>query len=296
MAVVSYNIIFDQDMDFKDPYEIMADALDNITSSYTIEGELFRDCITHRFKKIVGDNKTFISFKLDLDETIPEEELIDIIDSFNDELKSFEAEAVFKYYDNFLFNQITEYHSNIFAIEMNVREIISFIFIDTYGDDFYDLFTEMTITNTYPNDRTFERGLFYSRADLKNDKDKRMEYLKYLFENESFYLSFSQYKEFLKTKKLQENDLLNIAARSPTYEIFKENITERGIREQIYREFLEDIRLPLKNLEPYRNCIAHNRSLSKTECNSLELICDDLNRIIRCFVKKLEDDGIWESF
>ena len=298
MVTVSYNLVLN-DAESIDLDEIFKESLDN--TSYDLDIDEFQDCLTEKcFKKIGEDqDQTFIKFNIYLDcDIIGFDVVKEILESFNEELKSIKPEAVFKFYDDILLDQMKRFYHKIFEIEMRIREIVTFIFVDTYATDFYDLFTEIQIGKDmkYQKSRELEENLKFEVNSLKKKKEDREDYLRYLLENESFYITFSGYKQLLVTKQLQQNDLFNIATRSKTYQKFRENICDRGIKEQIYKEFLNEIKDPLDNLEPLRNCVAHNRTLSDLEGENLELICDELDEIINKFVEKLKEKNVLNSF
>ncbi|EKF86842.1 hypothetical protein [Methanobacterium formicicum] len=296
MVSVSYQLLFEKS-ELKDPKMILNDALDNITIE--IDKTIFEECIQSQYSKDIGEKMIFLCFKIDLDEELDEDlndDLIDeVISSFNDELKSNEIEAIFKYYDNDLGNELKKYHSKIFEIEMKIREVISFILIDTYGNDFYDLFKEINIGKfQYPKKRMVK--VEYEQNVLKSNESMRKDYLSTFFENESFYLNFGQYQKLLQTKTLQQGDLFKIARFSNTYEDFQKNIVDRGIKEDLYIEFLEDVKLLLDDIEPLRNCIAHNRTLTESESGKLTDIHKELNKKIEVFNNALEKEGILKIY
>lgn len=294
MVTISYNLILKNENDFKDPEEIFKESLEGITTT-NLDMGLFENCIIEKYRNEISNELTFINFQISLDDEISHNNVSEILEIFNTELKNINNEAIFKFYDDYLLIRLKNLQNKIFEVEMKIREMITFIFVSHYGSEFYDLFTEMKIAYQFPDERTIKENTF-KRNMLKNKIDMREKYLRTMCENELFYFSFNDYKNISQVDELKEVDLIDIASRSSTFDEFKHNIINRGIESPIFSEFLNNVSGPLTNLVPIRNCIAHNRNLSEEEIEKFESIYYKLEEIIETFVKKLKDEEILVPF
>jgi len=80
------------------------------------------------------------------------------------------------------------------------------------------------------------------------------------FENEFFYISFSDYKNLLELRELKEDEKTELLKDSNNFDEWKKRIFERGIKDEPYIDFIESIKQDLQILEDIRNSLMHNRS------------------------------------
>jgi phage-related tail protein len=190
-----------------------------------------------------GD-KYIAGFILDL-----EEDLNEIIQEFGKKLQDDEnIDLVLKYGDEGMQVEYQKYAKEIFDLEMRLREVISFIFLDTYKGDHHNLLSEFKVKIQPLN---------------KNYKPNE-EYCNSHFENEFFFLLFSDYIKLNELKELKQPDLMEIIINSNDYDNLKQKIQSRGIIKKEYQDFLAGIKQNLEPIENIRNCIAHNRSFTDT--------------------------------
>ena len=188
--------------------------------------------------------------KVEGSKELAEEEFGGLTEEFGQKLQSNRDIAlVIKYNDEVMATQYQDYVKEIFELEMELREVISFIFLDTYKQDYYDLLkdTNVKIQSLSENNKPDEN------------------YFKSHFENEFFFLRFGDYKNIAKKKDLKQSDLIGMISNSDSYEDLKQKIQNRSICKEKYQGFLSKVEENLDLIENFRNCIAHNRSIPKSE-------------------------------
>ncbi len=153
-------------------------------------------------------SKFIAGFSLDINEDIKE-----IINEFGNSLNDDEnIDVAFKYFDESMLNKHKNYAQEIFEIEMKLREIISFIFMDTYKDEYYNLLKEINV-----------------KAQPLNGNNKPDEnYFKNHLENEFFFLLFNDYIHLNELKKIDQNDLMEMIITSNDFDELKQSIQNRG--------------------------------------------------------------------
>ncbi|MEK6746988.1 MAG: hypothetical protein AABY33_08160 [Pseudomonadota bacterium] len=171
-----------------------------------------------------------------------------------DILKALQAveqiEAVVKFYDPILYKQHETIYQEIFTIEMSLREVLTYIFLNRFPENPHNLLQYTNITPLY-QDKTLAKYI-----------DKRANEHSNNYSNEFFYLLFSHYTNLLDNKKLSEQDVTNLLTETETFEQFRNIILDRGVQNETHKDFLLSIKAILTPIENTRNCIMHNRSLS----------------------------------
>ena len=196
-----------------------------------------------KYNHQLDGNKYIAGFILDLEEDFKE-----IIQEFGNKLQEDESiDLVLKYSDEGMQVEHQEYAKEIFDLEMRLREVISFIFLDTYKRDYYNLLGEVNV------DIHFNK---------KNKHDE--EYYKSHFENEFFFILFGDYLKIYELKEPKQHDLMKMIIDSNDYDELKQKIQNRGIIKKEYQDFLASIKQNIEPVEKFRNCIAHNRSYTST--------------------------------
>lgn len=224
-----------------------------------------------KYNHSIAGNKFIAGFSLYVDENYRE-----IISEFGDHLKDDEnIEVVFKYFDEPMIEEHKSYAEKIFEIEMKLREIISFIFIDAYKGDYYNLLKEIDVKIQPLN------------GNNKPDEN----YFGSHFENEFFFLLFGDYVHLNELKKISQNDLMELIINSKDYDELKRNIQDRGITKEKYQDIIASIKQNLKPIEDMRNCIAHNRSFTDKVLENYQQAKAKLDRIINQFWEELENES-----
>ncbi len=288
---VSYQVIFNKKPNLKDLSEILRESFQEYLE---LDDDLLERILKIQYSKQLNyENKFIIGFKIILDEIFDEynPDIEEILNTFNDQIKNNDVDAVFKFYDDSLFKRLSDCYYQLFKIEMKLREIITFIFVDTYKEDYYNLVKEIDVNPMYPKKRKIRLdGKDKKLKGIVNDSEKREEYLSNFLENEFFYCMFSQYKMVSRPKAFQYNDLVEITENSKDFSDFQNKLLNRGISDKKYTELLQEINGYVENLEEIRNCIAHNRTPSDIEMLNLEKFLEKLNKKTEQFLENIEEE------
>jgi len=202
------------------------------------------DCVEIKYVHKQSHDKYLMGFSLLVEE---EGDTTEIIDNFVDRLQdSDEVHLAFKFFDEFMHEEFKRYAKEIFEIEMKLREAITFIFIDTYKEDYYNLLKEVDVR--------------IQRID--GNQQPNEEYYKSHLENEFFFLLFSDYRKLDELKELKQSDIIKAISDSADYDSLRGKILNRGIVDEKYTEFIAEIKEYLESIEKLRNCIAHSRAIS----------------------------------
>lgn len=276
MSTVSYQIVFNAKHDFKS--EILKILKQSFDDSYIEDYDTttLEAAIQIQYEKsLIKSTKVIVGFEITLLEDLPEIEML--ISSINDNLlSSSEIEVVFKFEDLSLFSKLDALHNDLFKIEMRLREAMTFIFIDTYGTDYYNL---LKATNVKPR--------FEGKSNLSTNKDQKGNYLRKRLENEFFHILFDQYDKLGELKSIKLEDIVSITETAKNFEEFRSQIIFRGIIKEDYLNFISSIKAEMEILEKVRNCFAHNRSPSEDDLTNFERVKEALLRKIDDFLASL---------
>ncbi|MCK4321295.1 hypothetical protein KAX08_02115 [candidate division WOR-3 bacterium] len=216
-----------------------------------------------------GD-KYIVGFILDLEEDFKE-----IIQEFGKKLQEDEnIDLVLKYGDEKMQEKHQEYAKEIFDLEMRLREVISFIFLDTYKGDYHNLLREIDVKIQPLNKNNKPNGEYYNSH----------------FENEFFFLLFSDYIKLDNLIEMKQSELIDTILDSDFYDDLRTKILNRGIVDEKYREFLAEIKENIDPIGELRNCIAHNRSMSDNVIINYERAKDELKNSIFNFWERIQNE------
>jgi len=192
------------------------------------------------------NSKSIAGFEVEVEEVLPQN-----YDSF---LECFKGKiedddncyVLLKFHDETRFETYLNYYRQIAELEMQLREILSYIFYYEYSEVFYNLLEEYEVS-------------FPRNAPKEVEFQSRLE-------NQFFYLTFSNYITLDKPKEISKvRDINAILESSDSYEEFKDRICKRGIKNEKHLEFLAAMKQNLQTIESVRNSVAHNRTISSTK-------------------------------
>ena len=274
MASVSYQVVFRKDCDFmKELISVLKGSLDDTYARY--EEQLPESIIRIKYIKRHDEdiNKYIVGFEVFLDDTM-DFDIERVMTGIKERLKDNEyIDVAFKFEDPYLLKLLSEIHVKLYDLEMKLREVISFIFLDVYGGDYYNLLKDVDLIPQ------FER-----RANLAKDEEQRRQFLSRSLENEFFHILFSQYCKLTERKPLKQSDLFLIAEISNNFDEFKNNILRRGIRKEKYLDFINSIKADMETLENVRNCVAHSRTPTDDELINYEKSAAEVQKRIDDFL------------
>ena len=145
-----------------------------------------------------------------------------------------------KFEDPLLRTSLADRAAEIFAIEMKLRRVLSFIYLHAYQSELpYDLLREEQV-NTAPQNLSAQQMM---RA----------------LENQFFHINFSQYRRLNNRTPILLNDVIELITNSEQYDNFRAAILRSPINNDQDVNLLADIRQFLEPIEDMRNCVAHNR-------------------------------------
>jgi len=204
-------------------------------------------------------NGSFISI---VEFSLPELEtrdvtLKDIVFSFLNSIKLINGvTSLTKLNDSILQNQAVEYYKKIIDLEMDMRNVLTYILVY--------------------NEKRISDELFKSFGINKSEKVNHEE-IKNLFENGLFYIYFNHYASFEEAEKLKLEQISDFL-QSPsidTFEKFKEKLQDRGLTEERHVDFIASIKTKLKPIESMRNAIMHIRNLSDSMIRNFDKAIND---------------------
>lgn len=276
--------------------------------NYLIENEW---CWIKDFKEfnIRGRDKNIVKMKIEFSlrninffDNLEEETLINLENIFVNTLNKYLKESyiithIIKFKDTNAFSKNTELLPKIYSIEMALREVITFILLETFQNkNPYNMLEDFDITK-------------FKKVD-KNE-DYTPEELSENLENELFLLSFTSYKNFNKIAEFDANKGASLLTKflrqknngAPSalkflsgiknldkeeYAYFKRLFNPIGITNEKYSEFIAGLQIYMPIIEKTRNSIAHNRHLSDDLLSNFEKAHDSLQKHINDFWNNVE--------
>src|SRR3989344_2221628 len=244
MDSVDFQILFNKEMNFKEELEnILSTISENPESK--IKKDDFNNLLNIKYIKKLSNSKFLVGFKINIWYSVLSQDIKLFCEYLNDNEN---CDFVIKFGDKYLFNSLQEYYKEIFFIEMQLREIFSYIFISTYETDCFSFleFQRQKINPLY-------KGV---------KEDKIPNFLKNKYQNEFFYLTFSQYRQLKLPDIIKSETLINLLTDNKTFDGLKKNIQKLGVlnpKKNEFLEFLNRISENLESVETIRNCVAHNR-------------------------------------
>ncbi|MDE5419149.1 hypothetical protein L3049_14205 [Labilibaculum sp. DW002] len=239
--------------------DLLASLLyDEIGEEYGLDDYYFEDYI-----EVINVNQipngSFISiFTLDFPEIdLRDLEPKDIVKSYLDTLNALdEVISVVKLHDGYLQGLADRYFNKLFAIEMELRNVLTYIL--TYDDK--------TIDKEIFKDFGVQLAESYNKNNVSNN-----------YENGLYYILFNHYASFGEPKKLKADKIAEILqdVSLSDFQEFKNRLQRRYISEERHTEFLFSIMYKLKPLEDIRNSVMHIRNLSETKMSNFDKAIND---------------------
>ena len=195
-------------------------------------------------EEFVGDDGyagtyTILGFALEMPEMDAAQAVIDeFILSLTDSKSVLHA---LRFEDPILQGELALRAAELFAIEMKLRRVLSFIYLHAYQrEDHYDLLKEEQV-------QTMNRGL------RKHDMEQ-------VSENQFFHLTFNNYISLNERRDFRQvPEVLRALQDSESYDVFRGEVTRRPIVSESDAELLDDLKSLMNPIEQMRNCVAHNR-------------------------------------
>lgn len=239
------------------------------------DGEALSSIVTIRYTKVFSTDteKSLSGVSVDLTRFDNEEDNIStIVTDFSDlvsENENNSAVHIIKLYDHNLYLKNAQLAQEIFEIEMKLREVFSVIFIDTLEDDFYNLLVDV---NAIPMG------------------DPQVPQMRSRYENQFFYLTFSQYKNLNDRKPIGGvPQIIQLLRTTSNFQEFQEYFTHSPVRKEEYADFILGLKANLDAIEKVRNCVMHNRCVSEDDKGNYDQAKEKLMRLADEFLVSLQE-------
>jgi len=188
-----------------------------------------------------------LGFNVDLPEDIDEAQTV--VDEVAKALREENSIShIVKFEDPLLKAELAQWSEEIFAIEMKLRRVLTFIYLYRYQkeeEDPYQLLKEEKVqpmSKDKPNTDQMEKAL----------------------ENQFFHLVFSQYVNLNQRPEFKLPLMLENIQNAETYDIFRKEIKRIPIEYEDDASLLAGLKPKMEAIEAMRNCIAHNRRPSRS--------------------------------
>lgn len=211
---------------------------------------------------------TLFGFTLELPEIGSAESVVD------DFAKSLSASApifhAVKFEDTLFKDELAQLAAEIFALEMKLRRVLSFIYLHAYQreDTPYDLLKDDQISPM--------------------TKESNKEYMESVTENQFFHMTFSDYVSLNQRRQLQVPNILHIIRDSERYDVLRDELMRIPIDNEEDNELLNDLKRLMDPIERMRNCVAHNRKPSRRNRQSYPQARSDLENRLDSYLVGLE--------
>ena len=251
--------------------EVLKNALVDVDDEPP-EEDMLRQYITIRYTKMREDGRQICGFSVEFD--IEAEQMGALIRDFSRSAADYTEEGIehlLKLNDPQLRYTLRNYGDELFEIEMKLREALSLIFVDTYGEDFYALLKDVMV----------------EPAGREAPEESQMQAQ---CENQFFFLLFSDYININTRKRPNLDRIVEYIGQAKDFEGLKQMMTTKPITEERYVDFLASLRQRVDPIEKLRNCVAHNRSISQEIIEDYEMAKGPLLEEIDALLEEINDE------
>jgi hypothetical protein len=215
--------------------------------------------------------RVLCGFDVELEDGI--ENIAAVIEDFSSAVASTDGvDHVLKFFDETILEQNLNFQRQLFKIEMKLRKALSLIYLSAYEDGFYDLLRDEKIEVLKKD------GQPPGEADLRP-----------AFENEFFHLLFSQYIS-LNERRLpkQTADLVQMLRDTESFDQLRRELIRRPVQIERDAGFLASLKSLLDPIEKLRNCVAHNRTPSKSSIEQFHKAAPELEKKLDDYLAEFE--------
>lgn len=273
-VTVDYLVVYSEELDLMELLtETLKGALEDVYDEPQ-EAEELSQYITIRYATQREDGHRICGFSVEFDNTAGG--MGGLIYNFSQSVADCTDEGIrhlLKLNAPQLRRTLRDYGDEIFEIEMKLREVLSLIFVDTYGENFYALLKEVRVEPT--GKEAPEESQMQAQC-----------------ENQFFFLVFSDYININVRKQFNLNRIIEYMGQAEDFEGLKQMITTNPITKERYVDFLESLKQRVDPIEKLRNCVAHNRSISQKIIDDYEMAKDLLLEEIKDFLEEQENSEV----
>jgi hypothetical protein len=164
-----------------------------------------------------------------------------VVDEFASALTDDPIEHVVKFEDDLLREELAQRWSELFALEMKLRRVLSLIYLHAYQEgDPYDLLCDEAVKLT---------------ANERPNPDQ----MKKVAENQFFHFLFSQYVSLNQRPEPRLPTLLEIIRAAENYESLRAEMMRAPVADEDDAVLLAGLKERVNVIEAMRNCVAHSR-------------------------------------
>ena len=215
-------------------------------------------------------NETFTTIlEFNIPELITREtSLKSIVFSFLKSLENIETiTSIVKVNDTILQETAFEYYKKIIELEMDMRNVLTYI---------------LTYSNKHIDENLFKT------FGINKSKSLKQETIKKNYENGLFYIYFNHYSSFTEPEKLNAQKIAELLQEPniSSFEQLKSKLKDRGLKEDRHIDFIASIKEKLNPLEKMRNAIMHIRNISDKTIKDFEIAIENngTNRGIKTII------------
>lgn len=215
-------------------------------------------------------NATLVGFSVELpDDT---SDAVDVVSDFVNALPDAPSIThVVKFEDPLLEAYLAERASEIFALEMKLRRVLSFVYLNAYQlEDPFNLLWEEKEENHPPIPRP------------------QLNQMSAAAENEFFHLTFGQYTNLNQRQDLDTTSLLTSIQNSENYDVLRAEISRHPIEDEEDARFIASLKEIIGPIGHMRNCVAHNRRPTGSIRNNYPNARDQLDASINEYLTRWE--------
>ena len=151
-----------------------------------------------------------------------------------------------KFYDDVLLEQNLARMREVFALEMDLRQTLSLIYLSAFDDEQYY--------------KLLRRDKIVAQKSLPTDENEMRAY----GENEFYHLTFGQYPKLNNKKDLNaQKDLIELMLEANDFSELKAKLTNNPINDEYDSDLIAALREISPKIEEFRNCVAHNRKIDE---------------------------------
>lgn len=265
-----------------DLYEILkgllSEALENSQNEFEEDSMNHMIRIGHRRygdEAVDDDGKTTRHAILGLTLDLPEMDSVEAV--ANDFAKSLsESDPIFhavRFEDPLLQDELARHATEIFALEMKLRRVLSFIYLHAYQreEDAYNLLEE---EETKPVTPKLESKQMMSAT-----------------ENQFFHMTFRQYINLNNRSQPKLENLRDLIRDSENYDVLRSELLRSPIITEEDSDLLSDLKELMEPIEKMRNCVAHNRRPSRVIIDNYLTTLPRLEARLNGYLSGLEHPG-----
>ena len=229
--------------DTEDIREFLLDVLNQVMdySEIDFDDNMIQIRNQRPLKEAPADSgNILVGFSLELpeDDTEIEAVVADFVEDLQDRPP---VMHLVRFEDPLLQAELSRWAAEIFALEMKLRRVLSFIYLHAYQ-----------ISN--PFELLEEEQVHIPQGTRPQEKQ-----MKDLSENEFFHLTFSQYTSLNQRRQIDPRHIVGIILDSEQYDDLRQELMRSPISDERDTELMNNLKEHLNSIERMRNCVAHNR-------------------------------------